>query len=121
MALVNSGLAERLQTAVQEVRAAEAAAGDNPQPRGQWKALTSYGLLAMTERLVRVDGTNALDYDDEQRTPNENFLKSKTVVALAFYVSLLAQEPVRTWLEVEVLHQCLADLTTSEDVSWPQR
>ena len=119
MALTNPGLAERLQGAVQTVRADEATARDNPHPRGQWKTLTSYTLLANADWLTRADGTNALDYDDDQRSADENFLKSKTVLTLAFYLSLLSQEPVRTWPEIEVLRECLADLTTSEDTSWP--
>lgn len=117
MALVNPGLAQRLQAAVQKVRAADAA-GDNPQPLGRWKSLISYALLTVIEWLAREDETNALDYDDQQRTADENFLKAKTVLLLAFYLSLLAQEPVRTGPEVDILWDCLAELTTTEDTSW---
>jgi len=118
MAHLNPGLAPRLRAAVQTVQAAEVAAG-NPQPLGHWKSLISGGLLAVIDWLMRDDQTNALDYDDQQRTNEENFLKSKTVLLLAFYLWLLAQEPVRAWPEIDVLGDCLADLTTTEDTSWP--
>ncbi len=121
MALVNPGLADRLESATNTVRSKEAAARDNPYPLGLYKALVSYALLMIIALLWRPDGTNALDYDDAQRTSAENFSKQKAVRLLAWYLSLLRQEPVRTWPEVDTLAQCLDDLTTSEATDWPLR
>ena len=121
MALVNPGLADRLESATNAVRGKEAAARDNPYPLGLYKALVSYALLMIIALLWRPDGTNALDYDDAQRTSEENFFKQKTVHLLTWYLSLLRQEPVRTWPEVDTLAQCLDDLTTSEETDWPLR
>jgi len=121
MALVNPGLADRLESATNAVRGKEAAARDNPYPLGLYKALISYALLMIIAVLWRLDSTNALDYDDAQRSSEENFFKQKTVRLLAWYLSLLRQEPVRTWPEVDTLAECLDDLTTSEETDWPLR
>ncbi len=118
MALVNPGLGDRLEAAVSAVRAKEAAAGDNPARLALRKALVSYALLMIIAVLWRPDGSNALDYDDAQRTSDENFFKRKTVHLLSWYLALLAQEPVRTWPEVSTLAQCLQALSTSEETDW---
>ncbi len=121
MALVNPGLADRLESATNAVRGKEAAARDNPYPLGLYKALVSYALLMIIALLWRPDATNALDYNDAQRTSDENFFKRKAVRLLAWYLSLLRQEPVRTWPEVDTLAQCRDNLTTSEETDWPLR
>ena len=115
MALINPGLGDRLATATSAVRAHEASARDNPFPLGLWKALVSYALLMMIAVLWRPDGTNALDYNDAQRSTNESFFKHKTVYLLAWYLRLLRQEPVRTWPEVDTLAECLDGLVTEEE------
>ncbi len=119
MALVNPGLGDRLEAATSAVRAREASARDKPVPLGLWKALVSYALLMMIAVLWRPDGTNALDYNDAQRSSDENFFTHKTVYLLAWYLRLLRQEPVRTWPEVDALAECLDDLATEEETDWP--
>ncbi len=59
MALVNPGLADRLESATNAVRGREAAARDNPYPLGLYKALVSYALLMIIALLWRPDGSPA--------------------------------------------------------------
>ncbi len=112
MSRINPGLGERLSTALQELRAHEQgqACTDQPVTLLVPKAVASYVLVLLVEALERPAGLdNALDYDDEQRTDEENLFKSRVVSVLAYLLDLLSQSPVRTWPEVAEL-QTIADL-----------
>jgi len=119
MALVNPGLASRLQALVATIQQREAQADDNTVEGGEAKLTACRLLLLLIAYLERpAESTNALDYDDEQRTSVENFYKRHVVRFLALLLRLLQSPPVRTWEEVGELAEVLGDLTTTEDTGW---
>ncbi|MGD9495688.1 MAG: hypothetical protein AB7Y46_05195 [Armatimonadota bacterium] len=118
MSVVNGGLGERLTATVTAIQAREAAAEDDTAGGRATKRLLCRQVLLLAEFLDRGDGTNALDYDDQQRTAAENYYKSATVGLVSFLLGRLRAWPVRSWPEVDELAQILADLQTTEDTSW---
>ncbi len=119
MALVNPGLGENLHEVLRRIQQLEATADDNTVEGHAAKQTLCQLLLLLVDFLERPgDESNALDYDDEQRTPTENFYKMQVVRGTAQLLALVQSEPVRTWSEVGVLAEILAQLTTTEDTSW---
>lgn len=118
MALVNPGLGESLLDCVSAVETKESDAGDDTVAgRAEKRALSGH-IVLLASFLDRGDGTNALDYDDAQRSDAENYYKRLTVGMAARLLERLEGEPERTWPEVGELAQILSDLTTTEDTSW---
>ena len=118
MSLVHAGLGERLEELVGDVRALEAAAGDNPPAIAALKAVLSYSLLALINLLSRDDGTNALDWEDSDRTADEQWGKRQVVTALSQLLRLMHEAPVRTWPQVAELGETLGTLQADEDTGW---
>lgn len=118
MSLVNPGLGEQLIEAVGTIQAREAGAEDDTVSGRVTKALLCRHLLLIANLLDRGDGAQALDYDDEQRSADENYFKALTVGLASRLLRLLASPPVREWPEVGTLSGILAKLTTTEDTSW---
>jgi len=118
MSLVNPGLADRLIGCVIEIQGREGVADDDTVAGRALKAIVCRRIILLAEYLDRGDGTNALDYDDEQRTAAESFYKQQTVGLIAWLLGRLHTEPVRTWAEVDELEEILADLMTGEDTQW---
>ncbi len=118
MSLVNPGLGDGLVGCVSAIQSREAAAEDNTARGAAEKATLCRMILLLANALDRGDGTNALDYDDEQRTDQENYYKGFAVGLVSALLGRLHSDPVRTWPEVDELAQMLADLITGEDTSW---
>ncbi len=118
MSLVNPGLGDRLISCVIEIQGREARASDDTVSGRAIKEIVCRQILVLAEYLDRGDGTNALDYDDEQRTASENFYKRQTVGLMAWLLERLHAEPVRTWAEVDELGEILGDLMSGEDTEW---
>ncbi len=118
MSLVNPGLGDQLIDCVTRIQEREAAAEDDTVAGRATKALLCRHIVMVAGFLDRGDSTNALDYDDEQRTASENYYKRGTVGLVAYLLARLHAEPVREWPEVDDLAQVLADLLTDEDTSW---
>ncbi|MGC9319797.1 MAG: hypothetical protein ACP5KN_17320, partial [Armatimonadota bacterium] len=118
MALVNPGLGDGLLDCVSAIVAKESdAGGDTASGRAEKQVLSRHTML-LGSFLERGDGTNALDYDDAQRSDAENYYKRLTVGMTARLLERLESAPERTWPEVGELAQILSDLTTTEDTSW---
>lgn len=118
MALVNPGLAKELADATAAVQRQEWAAKDNTVEGATSKQVCCDQVLVRTAYLQRADGTNALDYDEDSRTPSEQFYKREIVQLLNCLVGRLRAEPMRTGTEVEKLEEILQRLRTTEDLSW---
>lgn len=118
MSLVNPGLGEELVETVGAIQAQEATTEDDTLSGRATKAILCRYLLLIAGTLFRGDGTNALDYDDEQRTGDENYYKALTVGLASWLMRLLDGPPAREWPEVGELAGIVAELTTTEDSSW---
>ncbi len=118
MALINPGLGDALIECVTDVQARGNAAGDDTVSGAVIKAILCRSVLAYAAALDRGDGTNALDYEDADRSAWEGQCKRAIVGLIASLVARLGSEPVRTWPEVAELQAILSDLTTTEDTTW---
>ena len=120
MALIHPGLGDSLIDCVTEIQARENAAADDTIEGAALQAMLMRTILTYAAVLDRGDGTNALDYDDGDRTAWENYYKGTTVGLMATLLARLNAPPVRTWAEVGELQALLGDLATDEDTSWRQ-
>lgn len=118
MAIINPGIGDALIDCVTSIQAQENAAGDNTVEGHAIKSILCRNILLLTHVLDRGDGTNALDYEDGDRTTFEQHYKRQLVGLIATLLQRLNAEPQRTWPEVVELAGILADLTTTEDTSW---
>lgn len=118
MSLVNPGLGDRLIDCVTAIQGREAEAADDTVAGRAIKQILCRQIILLAMFLDRGDGTNALDYDDEQRTAVEGYYKRHVVGLMSWLLSRLHAEPVRTWPEITELAALLADLATSEDAQW---
>jgi hypothetical protein len=118
MGQVNPGLGERLEGLVNDIRAKEAEAQDNPANTAALKAVLSYCILALIELNWRDDGSHAFDWEAEDRTAGEERDKGQAVVALGQLLGLLHGAPVRTWSEVGELEEAWGLLQAGEDGGW---
>ena len=118
MALVNPGLGDGLIDCVTNIQALENASGNDTVVGAAMKAILCRNILIITWALDRGDNTNALDYEDADRSAWENHYKRITVGLIATLLQRLNATPVRTWTEVGDLQDILADLATSEDTDW---
>ncbi len=118
MAIVNPGLGDSLIDCVTDIQGLENAAGDDTVPGAAVKAVLCRTILTITHALDRGDGTNALDYEDADRSAWEAEYKRITVGLIGTLLARLNAEPVRTWPEVGELQSILSDLATNEDTQW---
>lgn len=118
MGLVQPGLGEKVEALVGVVRAREAGANDNPVEVGALKAGLTHRALALVERAKRPDGTNGLDYDEEDRTATERGVAAEVAGCLEQLVGLLRVTPRREWSEVEELAECAALLDEGGAEEW---
>ena len=118
MGLVHPGLGERLEGLVGDVRALEAGAGDQPSAVAALKAVIGWSVLMVVSLLSRDDGTNALDWEESDRTADEEWGKRRVVTGLSQLLRLMRQAPVRTWPEVTELEDALGALQAGEDAGW---
>jgi len=118
MAPINPGLADDLSAAAAIVYARERTAEDNTVEGSGGKQMACGHLLLLVAHLERPDGTNALDYSDEERSDSENFYKSQVVRLLALLLDLEQSDPTRDWDEVVELSQTLETLQTVETTNW---
>ncbi len=118
MALVNPGLGEQIIECVTQIRAMEAEAEDDSIDGATAKAMLSANVIVIASALARDDGTNALDYEDVDRSAEESYHKRNCVGMMATLLQRLQAEPVRTWPEVDTLAGLLDDLHSTEDLTW---
>ncbi len=119
MAEINPGLAASLRTAMESVHARELTADDNTVEGHAGKGIICGYALTLVDFLERPDGSNALDYEDTDRTAAEAFYKGQVVRWLRSVLDLLQAAPERSWDEIASIEQALAALQTLEDTSWP--
>ncbi len=119
MAEINPGLAASLRTAMELVHARELTADDNTVEGHAGKGIICGYALTLVDFLERPDGSNALDYEDTDRTAIETFYKGQVVRWLRSVLDLLQAAPERSWDEIASIEQALAALQTLEDTSWP--
>ena len=118
MGLIHPGLGEQLETLTGAVRGRESQTQDNPPAVRALKAVLSYALMALINLGWRDDLTHCLDYEEEDRTSDEQWIKRQVVVCLSQWLRLLRQPPARTWDEVTELEKTLGVLQAAEDSDW---
>ncbi len=118
MALINPGLAEQLASIITTLHQREVAADDNTLEGYASKDAVCAYTATLTEYLERPDGSNALDYEDEDRNTTENLYKAQVVRLVDWLIRLLDTKPVRTCQEKTELNEILTALQTSENTDW---
>jgi hypothetical protein len=118
MALINPGLAEQLASIITTLHQREVAADDNTLEGYASKDAVCAYTATLTEYLERPDGSNALDYEDEDRNTTENLYKAQVVRLVDWLIRLLDTKPVRTCQEKTELNEILMALQTTENTDW---
>ncbi len=119
MALINPGLGVRLADLLRTLREYESNAPDNGMQLARTKEAMSEAAEGLCAALWRAEEErSALDYDDEQRTAQENVLKRRMVYLAHGFLSLLESKPQRDWRGVAELEELVGRLTTNEDTAW---